>query len=350
MHVEQNKLNLNISIDNGVGIIGLNRPKAINALTPQMMMSIHGILQEWSKNTEIRFVLIEGKGEKGFCAGGDVRWTREIVLRGDEKEAFEFFKLEYEMNHMIATYDKPIVALTHGVVMGGGLGLAGHAKYRITTENSRFAMPEAAIGYFCDVGVRSILAKGARHRALMFMLAGSLVGAVDAVVLGLSDTMILESGFASMRASLIKAGSASDVDAQILGLCAAFGISYGFASFCNLADKFAKLFDSIDATEIYAKLELEVAKKSELAEIAQIILSRCPTSNWVHVLGLDAARQRPNVFEVLAADLRLAHLLAVREDFIEGVRAVLVDKDHAPIWAPAQIDQVDVDAIRKALM
>lgn len=343
------KTNLEISIENGVGIICLNRPEAINALTPVMMQGIHAILLEWMEDAAVRLVLIEGKGERGFCAGGDVRWTRDLVLSGEQAEAFEFFALEYDMNKMIATYPKPIVALTHGVVMGGGLGLAGHAKHRITTENSRFAMPEAAIGYFCDVGVRSILAGTHRHQALMFMLAGSLVSAIDGVLLGLTDTVILENGLVAMREGIISAGSASDVDTQILNLRITFGISYGFANFCKLADQFAKVFDSESALEIYANLETEISKKSDLAETASLILSRCPTSNLVHVLGLDAARAEPDIGEVLAADLRLAHLLAIRDDFVEGVRAVLIDKDHKPKWTPNNIASVDVDAINSVL-
>ena len=340
---------IKISIENHVGIICLDRVRAINALTPDMIMGIRETLLAWAADANIHLVMFEGKGEKGFCAGGDVRWTREKILSGYHEEAFKFFALEYDMNRLISTYAKPIVALTHGVVMGGGIGIAGHAKYRITTENSRFAMPEAAIGYFCDVGVRSLLCQGHRHRALMFMLAGTLVGAVDGVLLGLSDTVILENGFSTMRDGIVAAGSTPDVDASITSLCARFGISYGYATFCNLADRFAHVFEGTDLGEIYAGLEREVAKKSELAEVAEIILARCPTSNAVHVACLDAARDNPDIGEVLKADLRLAHLLAVREDFIEGVRAVLVDKDNAPNWKPSLASQVDYGAIRCVL-
>lgn len=341
--------NLEISMENGVGIICLNRPEAINALTPQMMQGIHATLLKWAEDATVRMVLMEGKGERGFCAGGDVRWTRDLILSGEQAEAFDFFALEYDMNRMIATYAKPIVALTHGVVMGGGLGLAGHAKHRITTENSRFAMPEAAIGYFCDVGVRSILARTHRHQALMFMLAGSLVSAIDGVLLGLTDTVILENGFLAMREGLIAAGSAKDVDANIVALRSTFGISYGFANFCKLADQFAAVFAPEDALEIYANLKLEISKKSDLAEVATLILSRCPTSNLVHVLGLDAARVEPDIAKVLASDLKLAHFMAVRDDFIEGVRAVLIDKDHKPKWQPENLSNVDANSIISSL-
>ncbi len=341
--------NLEISVENGVGVICLNRPEAINALTPHMMQGIHAILLKWAEDDAVRLVLFEGKGERGFCAGGDVRWTRDLVLGGEQAEAFDFFALEYDMNRMIATYAKPIVALTHGVVMGGGLGLAGHAKHRITTENSRFAMPEAAIGYFCDVGVRSILARAHRHQALMFILAGSLVSAIDGILLGLTDTVILENGYSAMREGIIAAGGAMDVDANIVALRSTFGISYGFANFCKLADQFAAVFAPESALEIYANLEAEISKNSDLAEVASVILSRCPTSNLVHVLGLDAARNEPDISEVLAADLRLAHFLAVRDDFVEGVRAVLIDKDHKPKWQPDTLSRVDENAIILAL-
>ncbi len=337
------------SVENGVGILTLNRPEAINALTPYMIETIRQTLLDWRDDEGVRVVLFEGKGPRGFCAGGDVRWTRQMVLDGNRAQAFDFFALEYDMNRIIATYAKPIVALTHGVVMGGGLGLAGHARHRFTTQGSRFAMPEAAIGFFCDVGVRSLLAKVNRHQAMMFMLAGTLVSSADGVLLGLTDTIICDEGLAEMRAGIIAAGSAGDVEGEIGALETRFGIKREAGEFCHLADRFEKVFAPKSAEEIYENLEEEISQGSELAKTASIILSRCPTSNRVHVPALDAARQVPEITRVLEVDLRLAHILAKRADFLEGVRAVLVDKDHAPNWQPPHILDVEGKAIDAAL-
>ncbi len=332
-------------VENGVGIITLRREYAINALTPEMIGAITKSLKEWESDSRVSMVLMEGAGKKGFCSGGDVRWTREKVMAGENERVEAFFAAEYEMNRMIATYEKPIVALTHGVVMGGGIGLAGHARYRITTSNSRFAMPEAAIGLFCDVGVRSILAGIERQRALMFMLSAMMVGAGDAIGLDLSDVCIGDGDFSLVRSALIGAGSARDVEGEIRKIMAANAIEPARADFCDLADRFAPVFASSDWVEIYDRLGREVVKGSELGEIAATVFERCPTSNAVHVAGLDAARRQPDIAMVLKDDLALAHFMGGRSDFIEGVRAVLVDKDHKPRWQPDDIREVDRDAV-----
>jgi len=336
-------------VENGVGIITLKREKTINALTPEMIKTISKSLKEWSKDPLVRMVLFEGEGKRGFCAGGDVRWTREKVLAGEMERVAKFFEAEYKMNLMIATYDKPVIALTHGVVMGGGIGLAGHARYKIASKTARFAMPEAAIGLFCDVGVRSILAAIPRHQALMFMLSGSMVTTPDAIALGLADICIRDGDFAQVRSQIIKAGDAPDVKKAIEEIMKLNGIDPGVADFCKLADKFIAVFESDDCKEIYANLGAHVERETELAQIAGIILGRCPTSNFVHVVGLDAAIKQPDIANVLQADLSLAKFMGAREDFIEGVRAVLVDKDQKPNWRPNDIALVDRGKILTAI-
>jgi enoyl-CoA hydratase/carnithine racemase len=164
-----------IGVDGRAGIITLNREKAINALTGQMIATISIALEDWEDDPAIAMVLIEGRGDKGLCAGGDVRAAREMVIAGKSGEVLAYFEDEYRMNGLIATYAKPIVALQHGFVMGGGIGLSSHARYRIATHTSRFAMPEAAIGFFSDVGVNAILYQTPEHRALAFLMIGTAV-------------------------------------------------------------------------------------------------------------------------------------------------------------------------------
>jgi enoyl-CoA hydratase len=272
------------------------------------------------------------------------------MLHGQREEAFGFFAVEYEMNRLIAKYDKPIVALTHGVVMGGGLGIAGHARYRIATSDARFAMPEAAIGFFCDVGIRSILARAARHRALIFMLSGNLIGLGDAIALGLSDVGVEKTDFAKVRAEIIAAGAIDDVEGEIKNVISRFRIEPGDADICQLADRAEAVFQGKDYATIIAELKAQGEVGAGLTKIAHTIVSRCPTSNFVHVAGLDAARQNGDIDQVLDADLRLAHFMAQRDDFAEGVRAVLIDKDHTPKWVPARIENVEVDLIREILL
>jgi len=340
---------IKISVENGVGIITLTREKAINALTANMIILIGKTLEDWSKDPAISMVLFEGSGERGFCAGGDVRWTREEIMAGKIQMVSEFFATEYKMNLMIATYPKAIIALTHGVVMGGGIGLAGHAKYRITTQSARFAMPEAAIGLFCDVGVRSIMAGIERHRALMFMFSAQLVSSADAVMLDLADAAIADGDFLAVRKQIIAIGKANDLDKEISKIIRNNKIQAEVASFCQLADRFAHVFKGNDCAEIYSRLEQYANGSSDFSTIATIILGQCPTSNFVHLHALDAAIKQPDIASVLKTDLLLSRYLATRSDFSEGVRAVLVDKDRQPKWSPKNIKQVDKNAIMQLI-
>lgn len=340
---------LEIVVEGHVGVIRLNRPEAINALTPEMMTGIHRALQSWVHDEHVRLVLFEGVGERGFCAGGDVRWTRRAILDGRANEAADFFALEYRVNRMIATYAKPVVALAGGVVMGGGIGLAGHAKFRISAIDSRFAMPEGAIGFFADVGVQSLLARVVRQRALMFLLSGESVGAADAVALNLTDVSVPIKTFAQVRAGIIEAAGAKTPLPELERLMRSHQLDPGPPGFCQLADAHARCFDSADCMEIVARLEQGARTDKALAKVLRTINSRCPTSLVVHVAARNHAEREGNIDAVLARDLRLARLFAKRSDFIEGVRAVLVDKDQKPLWSPADLAGVNSDEIEAAL-
>ena len=181
---------IEIATDERLGRISLNRPEAINALNLEMIETITAALLSWREDAQISAVLVDGHGPKGFCAGGDVRAVRAHVLAGTPELADAYFAAEYRMNGLIAAYPKPLIAVTHGVVMGGGIGIAGHCGFRITQPGARFAMPESAIGFFGDVGVNAILAAAPLNRALLFLMTGASVGAADALSLGLADAVV----------------------------------------------------------------------------------------------------------------------------------------------------------------
>jgi len=336
---------IDISRQGRAGVITLNRPKAINALSANMILAIRGALEKWTSDKKVRLVLFKGTGGRGFCAGGDVRWTREAFLAGRHEQALGFFALEYAMNKQIATYDKPVAALTHGVVMGGGIGLAGHAKFRISTLDARFAMPEAAIGFFCDVGARSILAHLPRHLALAFMLSGEAVPVSDAIKLGLSDIAIKLDQYDDMQRDIIAAASADDVGTALQSLMDSRKIDAGRGEFCPLADAHKDCFAGTNASTILARLNKAAQNFEKLAPMARRIAGRCPTSHWANLIALDDARANSEIGAVLSGDLALAHYLAPRNDFLEGIRAVLIDKDQRPKWKPAGISEVDTDKI-----
>ncbi|HEY9009699.1 MAG TPA: 3-hydroxyisobutyryl-CoA hydrolase [Devosia sp.] len=318
-------------IEGRLGVITLNRPEAINAISLPMIEAIRGVLQLWQGDDKVRAVLFEGRGERGFCSGGDVRAVRDAVLRGDRPAAEAFFATEYAMNGEIARFPKPVIAVADGVVMGGGIGIAGHARFRFTTPNARFAMPEAALGFVCDVGVNAILRKAPLHRALLFELSGQAVGAADALALGLTDCAVAPERLAEVRASLVAAAAASNIEQALVGVMEAETIQAGERVLCDLADRLDEELMLDGAEEIVVAIE----ESGEAPEMAALLASRSPTSlEAIHRSHL-AARKSGDLDAILSIDLRLARLLCGLPDFAEGVRAVLVDKDRKPRWQRA---------------
>lgn len=323
---------LDVIRETHLGIIALNRPEAINALSLEMIDGITRALEQWRDDDEIKLVLFEGRGPRGFCSGGDVRAARQAVLGGEPEAADAFFAAEYRMNGIIARYPKPTVALSHGIVMGGGIGIAGHCTFRFTTTEARFAMPEAAIGFITDVGVNHILAKAPLHRALGFAMAGLPVGAADALALGLADCAVDPARIEAVKAGIAAAAGAARVEAALVALMQAEMAPVGEAVFCAATDR----YEGLDWTDAGAVVAIAGAD----SQLAQLSL-RSPTSLVAILESQHAARRLADIADVLAVDLRLAKLMARLPDFAEGVRAVLVDKDQRPVWRPKALEGVD---------
>lgn len=327
-------------IDGHAGIVRLDRERAINALTPGMIQAIGTQLTAWALDDAVRMVLFEGKGARGFCAGGDVRQVRQMLLDGQRDAANAFFAAEYDVNKQIATYAKPIVSLMHGVVMGGGIGLGGHARYRFAAQSARFAMPESIIGFFPDVGARLLLAKAERHRALMHMLRGDAMGVGDAVALNLVDYVFADERQGDVRTALIGAAGAEDTGTAIEGVAARFRVAPGVHEQCDFADRHRDLV----AADHYWEMPFVTYPADTIAdmgEVGEMILSRCPMSQAVSVMALDAALSGMDIDGLFAQELALAEFMARRTDFAEGVRALLVDKDKNPRWTQLDFTQTD---------
>ena len=327
---------LHISTTGQLARITLDRPKAINALSLEMIEGITAALDGWRDDPTVGAVLIEGAGEKGFCSGGDVRAARAHVVEGRPEEADRYFATEYRMNALIAGYPKPLVALTHGIVMGGGIGIAGHCGMRITQPGARFAMPESAIGFFADVGVNAILAKAPLNRALLFLLSGVSVGASDAQALGLTDTVVRPEKVEQLRLDIEDAARSAHAREHIVRLMTSQSIVAGEAPFVAKADLLPAR-DWSSPAEFIATVEAI----PQLSEIAALFAARCPASLTATFHAQLEARRLMDVGRTLEMDLRLAGVMARRPDFAEGVRAVLVDKDQAPRWSPPSLDALD---------
>ena len=317
---------LEVSRRDHLGIITLNRPEALNALNLEMVQAITAALAQWHDDDAIRTVLFAANGPRGFCAGGDVRAMRQLVLDGKAEEADAFFAAEYAMNGLIATYPKPTVVLSHGIVMGGGIGIAGHCRYRFTTPDAKFAMPEAAIGFVCDVGANYILARAPLNRALLFLMSGVTVGPADALALGLADCVHDPLRREAILTAVVAAAGAEQPEAALGHLVQAEMLAGGEAAFIAAADAYAGL-DWTEAEAIIAGVADPM--------LAAALGARSPTSLTAIHAGHLAARRLAGIEAVLALELRLVQLLSRWPDFAEGVRAVLVDKDQKPAWQPA---------------
>ncbi|WP_256842261.1 3-hydroxyisobutyryl-CoA hydrolase [Ornithinimicrobium cryptoxanthini] len=340
------------AVTHRIGRVRLNRPRALNSLTGEMVESMLAQLTAWATDDAVGAVFIEGAGEKGLCAGGDVRAVREAVLSGETEEAIRFWDTEYRLNALIADYPKPYVAWMDGVVMGGGVGISAHGSQRLVTERAKVAMPETIIGFYPDVGGLYHLAHAPGELGTHAALTGFAFGPADAVVLGLADGVVAvsdkEKVLADLAAALGEVASGSDdiatADADDVGPEEAqvaprseLEAQRGWIDECYAGD---------DATEILRRL---LAHDDPVARAAgEAIATRSPHSVAATLAALRRAANL-DVHGVLAQDARLSRVFVEHPDFNEGVRALLVDKDNTPRWADASIADVDLTQVLAAL-
>ena len=324
--------NVELSREGRIGRILLNRPRALNALDRGMVREIAAGLHQWRDDPAIHAIVIEGAGGKAFCAGGDIRAIRQLSVEGRHDEVEAFFADEYALNQMIADYPKPYVALVDGICMGGGIGVSVHGSARIVSEAAMFAMPEAAIALFPDIGATYILPRLRGHVGMYMALTGARLHGADAAYVGLATHFTDRETLAALPAALATHGTAAwagatrPFDAPIAKEMAAIDRCFGA--------------DSVAA--ILYRLENEGGDWA--SRTLSTLRSMSPSAVlWTfRIVHAGATRTLP---QCLAAELALTRHATRHPDFAEGVRAMVIDKDRQPKWTAMSIEAVDPAAI-----
>lgn len=318
-----------------LGVVTLDRPRALNALTHDMVRRIHEQLEAWARDDAVERVVLVGAGERGLCAGGDVVALYEDATAGDGTETAGFLADEYRLDAAIARYPKPFVAIMDGIVLGGGVGLSGHARHRVVTERSRIGMPETGIGFVTDVGGTWLLGRAPGELGVHAALTGVHLGAGDALAMGFADVHVP----ADLLPELLRRLEGEDVLDVLTALA-------GVAPEPELEaerDWIDRAYAADDLAAILAALDAEDAPAA--AEAAAALREKSPTALAVTLRAVRASRRFVRLDEALAQEYRVGLRLHAGPDFAEGVRALLVDRDRDPQWRPATIADLDPAAI-----
>ena len=314
-----------------LGLITLNRPKALNALTLSMVREIHPKLEEWESNPSVNNVLIKAEGEKAFCAGGDIRALHDWG-RNNDKEATGFYREEYILNQYIKRYSKPYISLVNGIVMGGGVGLSVHGSYRIAGENYSFAMPETGIGLFPDVGGSFFLPRLDYEAGTYLALTGNRIKASDAIFLGTATNYIKSENFSDLLEDLSKEQNDPKDIIEKYTTNPSESEFKKISQFCN------KIFKGNTVEEIVENLKNENSDLSK--KILSTIKQKSPTSLKVALKSLRLGKEI-NFEECMMMEFRMVNKVMNDHDFYEGVRALIIDKDNNPNWKPNKISEVE---------
>ena len=328
----------------GLGVITLNRPEKINALTREMVADIGAALEAWRADPAIGIVVLRGAGERGFCAGGDIKGFYESIRSNRHQDFLDFLSEEFEVDRKIATYPKPVVALMDGLCMGGGVGLAGHAAVRIVTPRSRIGMPETRIGYSPDVGGTHLLGRAPGRLGEHFGLTAAEMGAGDAILAGFADFCVAVDTLDDVVATLpdLAGLSAADVGAALEVLHASPAPA---ATLAIAADR--PWIDAAYAAETVDAIldRLDELPHAGAARAAASIRANSPLATEAALQAIRAARADDHLEEAMRREHRVAAYLMAHPDLPEGIRAQVIDKDRNPAWSPETAAGVDTAAV-----
>ncbi len=320
------------------GVITLNRPRALNALTLAMVRQMRRALDAWAKDPQVTRVIVEGSGEKAFCAGGDIRRLTELLRAGERDEALAFWREEYQLNILIKRYPKPYISLIDGIVMGGGVGVSLHGSHRVAGERYLFAMPEVGIGFFPDVGATYALPRLPGQTGMYLALTGERVKQADALALGLATHAVASTGMESLRLALIEGAPLEEALAQA-------SVHPKPAPLDAERSVIDSCFGAESVSAVLQRLDEAADKGSEFAaKTAASMRTKSPTSMSI---AFEQVRRGASldIEEAMRTEFRIVSRIGEGKDFFEGVRAVLIDKDNQPRWEPASLDAVTQEAI-----
>lgn len=328
-----------------LGRIRLNRPKALNSLTLEMGRQIAQALDQFEGDSRIVAVLLTGEGDRGLCAGGDIRAIYESG-RGDGRLALAFWREEYILNSRIAHFPKPYIAVMDGLTLGGGVGLSAHGSIRIVTERTRLAMPETSIGYFPDVGMTWLLSHAPGESGTYLGLTGEPIGAADAIFSGLADLCVPSADIAALISALGTApadASRSSIEA-IVGRFATTPEPGPLQTHRNEIDW---ILAADDIETIF--LRLRNADAEFLASVEASLRAKSPLSLKLTLRLLRLGRASQNLEVCLDREFAADHRILLSPDFYEGIRAAVIDKDRRPRWSARQPSDVPDEAIERYL-
>lgn len=323
------------------GVIRLNRPKAINALTLEMTRDMDRALDAFQTDPAVALILLEGAGERGLCAGGDIRGLYDSAReKGDLGPVF--WREEYILDDRIARFPKPYVAYMDGLVMGGGTGLAAHGSHRVVNDKTKVGMPEVGIGFFPDVGGTWLLSRAPGEVGTYFGLTGQTMNGADAIYAGFADFYVPSAKWPELRAALTALSTGADAK-QVADTIRGFSEKPQPGIAEQHRAQIDKLFEHDSVEEIVANLRTD---DSEFAQATLKALSeKSPTSLKVALKLLRAARTSESLQQCLAREYRAALQVFDSAEFIEGVRAAIIDKDRQPKWQPSRIEDVTPEIV-----
>jgi enoyl-CoA hydratase len=317
------------------GIISLNRPAALHALTLDMVHAMTTALQKWATSKKVKCVIIDHAEGRGFCAGGDINFLRNSAVNDDGVSGRKFFYDEYQLNHLLFTYPKPVVAFMDGITMGGGVGISQPARFRVATENTRFAMPETGIGLFPDVGGGWYLSRLEGRVGRYLALTGARINGADCDELGLATHYLSSDTTGEVKHRI----SEEDPD-RIEGILGQMSVKPPESKLTD-QDNIIRI-NRLFASDVYEKIlaALEADGSDWAMKEAATLGTKSPQTCKVALRQLAEGAKMTDFADNMRMEYRIASRVLTRHDFIEGVRAVIVDKDNAPKWNPAKAEGV----------